>query len=483
MNRRALLETTSFCKQISAFACDFNHTALSSCHFAAVANTLLDTHAVAVAGWFEPAALRLRSYLKVSGALTGKRHSQAGLCRLWGEDEWVFPEAAALANGVAAHVLDFDDVSSAMRGHPSVALWPGLLALAEARDVPGVRLASAFVVGFEVLLKLSRAMAQEHYALGWHSTSTLGTIAGAVACSHLLSHNAQQVEASIGIAIAQCAGSRQNFGSDTKSFQAGHCNAAAVRAALLASEGFTAGEGALDGPGGFVDLYGGHTEEVRRELALLGQGQLELVGSGVEVKKYPMCYAAHRALDGMLDLCAESKLNLEDVLQIRVTSSRGGLTPLIHHRPVTGLEAKFSMEYGVVAALADGGVTLASFTDHAVNRLPVQNMLPRVNVAEEGDSLFPRWTRIDLTLRSGVSLVREIRTLRGSAETPLSDNELIVKADDCYRFGRSEFNGEKTLSAARDLSNTGTSAFVEAAFGSQGAQCAKVNLNAGIVPV
>ena len=260
MNRRALLETTSFCKQISAFACDFNHTALSSCHFAAVANTLLDTHAVAVAGWFEPAALRLRSYLKVSGALTGKRHSQAGLCRLWGEDEWVFPEAAALANGVAAHVLDFDVVSSAMRGHPSVALWPGLLALAEARDVPGVRLASAFVVGFEVLLKLSRAMAQEHYALGWHSTSTLGTIAGAVACSHLLSHNAQQVEASIGIAIAQCAGSRQNFGSDTKSFQAGHCNAAAVRAALLASEGFTAGEGALDGPGGFVDLYGGEKD-------------------------------------------------------------------------------------------------------------------------------------------------------------------------------------------------------------------------------
>src|SRR3984893_15900057 len=75
-------------------------------------------------------------------------------------------EGAALFNGIAAHALDFDDASSPMSGHPSVALLPCLIALAEARDIEGSRVASAYVVGFETCCKLGRALDLTHYSRG-----------------------------------------------------------------------------------------------------------------------------------------------------------------------------------------------------------------------------------------------------------------------------------------------------------------------------
>ena len=45
--------------------------------------------------------------------------------------------SAAIVNGAASHALDFDDVNMVMPGHPSVAIIPGLLALAEQRGAVG----------------------------------------------------------------------------------------------------------------------------------------------------------------------------------------------------------------------------------------------------------------------------------------------------------------------------------------------------------
>ena len=229
--------------RIAAFAAGFDPASLTLADVAGAARSLLDTHAVAIAGWNEPTSLRLRRYL--AGAASAPPGAS-----LWREQGGqADAEQAALANGVAAHVLDYDDVSSPMRGHPSVALWPALVALGEQRGLPGARLASAYAVGFEIIVKLARGMAQPHYAQGWHSTSGLGTLGCAAACSHLLGLDAQATAHALGIAVAQTAGTRQNFGSDTKSFQAGHANMAGLRAALLADTGYRAGAAAWDSRG------------------------------------------------------------------------------------------------------------------------------------------------------------------------------------------------------------------------------------------
>ncbi|MCD0502651.1 MmgE/PrpD family protein [Bordetella petrii] len=402
------------------------------------ARALLDTYAVAVAGRNEPAALRAHRYLHAQGMIcpTDGRPGVSAMpaASLWGRADRANAEAAALYSGIAAHVLDYDDVTSPLRGHPSVVLWPALMALGQVAGLRMDRLLSGYVAGFEVMCKIARVMAVEHYARGWHSTSAIGVLGAAAACAHALRLDAEQAANAIGLAVAQAAGTRANFGSDAKSFQAGHANAAALRSVLLAQAGFTASSEVLDPVLGYSALYG-QGQDLDGAMRDLGQGALELERSGLEVKKYPLCYATHRTLDGLLELRAEAGLTLQNVKRVQVRASPGALAPLIHHRPRTGLQAKFSMEYAVAAALCDGQVRLASFSDQAVMRPEIQAFLAEVDSAEApGDSIFPRWAVLCVDDKSGRRHERRIEGLRGSAELPLSDAELIAKARDCFAW-------------------------------------------------
>ncbi|OZM76870.1 MmgE/PrpD family protein [Pseudonocardia sp. MH-G8] len=393
-----------------------------------VARAVLDTVAVAVAARHDPIVAALTAYAGTPGE---------GCSRIWTGGH-AAPERAALVNGAAAHVLDYDDVTSLMRGHPSVALLPGLLALAEAEDTDGTAVAAAYAVGFEVILKLSRAVGQQHYAAGWHSTTAIGGIGATVAAGHLLGLTETGIADAIGLFLGQCAGTRENFGTQAKSFQVGAACAASVRSALLARAGLDAGHGALDGPAGFTVLYGGGMEGVEAlhaQLDGLGAGAGELRIAGLDVKKYPLCYATHRALDAVLDLRTEADLGAADVTGIDVRTSGAALVPLVHHRPRTGLEAKFSMEYAISAALLDGHMRLAGFTDAAVNRPQAQDLIPRIRATEADTPLTPRWAEVSLDLTDGRVLRQRTEVLRGSAAAPMSLDELTEKATDCFGHG------------------------------------------------
>ncbi|MGB3432876.1 MmgE/PrpD family protein [Achromobacter sp.] len=391
-----------------------------------VGRALIDTAGVAIAGRLEPVSAIALKY----GASTGG----AAEAQVWGRREMLSPEAAAFCNGVAGHVLDYDDVSSPLRGHPSIALLPPLVALAQARGLSGAQLVDAYAVGFEIIVKLARAMAHEHYAKGWHATTTLGTVASGVACARLLNLSERQTVHAIGIAVGQAAGTRGNFGTMAKSFQAGHCAASGLRAALLAELGMDAAIDALDGPQGFMRLYG-QDEPLAPVLAGLGSEPPELASSGIEIKKYPLCYATHRSLDGILDLRREHRLTAQDVESVHIVSNHRGMVPLIHDRPGTGLEAKFSMPYAISAALLDGKINFASFTDQAVQRPEIQDLMPRITRHEDEQPSTVRWNRLLVRLRSGQTLKKEVRQLRGSKELPLSEEALREKWRDCLQHG------------------------------------------------
>jgi 2-methylcitrate dehydratase PrpD len=387
---------------------------------------LLDTVAVALAGHADPASRIALEYV-------GGR-SAPGMADAWGTGVRLPVEDSAFYNGVAGHVLDFDDVTAPLRGHPSIVLLPPLAALAQAEDLPGRALAVAYVAGFEVMVKIAKAMVGDHYARGWHATATVGLLGAVAACAQLLALSREQTRHALGLAVAQAAGTQANFGAMAKSFQAGHTAASAVRAALLARHGYTSGADVLDGPQGFTRLYG-QGEPLADALRTLGQPALEVRASGIEIKKYPLCYATHRALDGMLDLRATHGLALEQVDTVEVLASYRGLTPLTHDRPRTGLQGKFSMQYAMAAALADGHVRLGSFTDAAVLRPAIQAFLPRVTAREVAGPAAPRWNEVRITMRNGAVLNTRVTSLRGSAALPLTDAQLLEKADDCFAFG------------------------------------------------
>src|SRR6201998_1089433 len=271
---------------VAGFAAHFSSSRLREAHVLRVGRALADTMAVAIAAQNEPVVRRACHYIEtLTPPLTdgrGGRHSR--LASLWGRGPQSTVEGAALFNGIAAHALDFDDASSPMSGHPSIALLPCLIALAEARHIEGARVVSAYVVGFEICCKLGRALDLTHYSRGWHMTATIGTIGAAAACGYSLGLDSERITHAIGLALAQTGGTRENFGTDAKSFQAGQANAAAIRAALLAEQGFTASLHSLDGRAGYMTLYSAG-EDITPILQTLGALPLEIDSSGIEVKK------------------------------------------------------------------------------------------------------------------------------------------------------------------------------------------------------
>lgn len=432
-------------RAIGRFVEGFRLEALREAHYAAVGRALVDTVSVAFAGHNESAAAIARSYL-------AGRHGPLE-ASAWGLAHGLPVEEAAFYNGVAGHVLDFDDVSSPMRGHPSIVILPALVALAEAFDKSGAELTAAYTVGFEVIVRLSRPMMSDHYAKGWHSTATVGVLGATAACAKLLGLSREQTSHALGLAVAQSAGTRSNFGTMAKSFQAGHSAACAVRAAMLARLGFDSAPGALDGGYGFMSLYAGG-ESLADSLRQLGSGGLEIVTSGIEIKKYPLCYATHRTIDGVLDLREEHQLTLDQVERVDVTSNFRATVPLIYPAPKTGLEAKFSMQYAVAAALADGYVKLSSFQDENVRRQHIQDFFARITVQEEQGPAFPRWNHIAIHTVDGRCLEKRITALRGGPDLPLTEEQLLDKASDCFSFVGLEspsafFNAAMQLKSAR----------------------------------
>jgi 2-methylcitrate dehydratase PrpD len=442
MNVRAAITAS---ERLASFASAFRLHEQAAQRTKQVARALADTFAVAVAGAKEGTSRRALNYVcQELGAGNARKPSASGSATLWGTVFSTPPEAAALWNGIAAHVLDYDDVTSPMGGHPSVALLPALVALAEARGLHGNELVSAYIVGFEVACKLGRALGPAHYDKGWHTTSSIGTVAAAAACAKLLGLDARGISDATGLAVAQAAGTRENFGTDAKAFQAGQCGAAAVRAALLAEQRFSASTTALDGASGYATLYSA-TDDLAEELSSLGREPLEIDESGIEVKKYPACYVTHRPIDAILDFKREHGLSLEDVRHVSVETSASGLAPLIKHVPTTGAEGKFSLPYVVAAALSDGGVRLSSFTDDAVLRPDIRSFFNNVDAHEASGEMTPRWASVRLTLATGQTLDRRVDVLRGSPRAPLSDAQLTEKLADCLSWGGSRLSATALL--------------------------------------
>jgi len=386
---------------------------------------LLDTLGVALAGSREESARAVAAWLGDQGGRTEAVVLGRAL-RLPAAD-------AALANGTAAHALDFDDVSLPMRGHPSAPLLPAVLALSEASGSSGRDILTAFVLGFEVEAKLGRAIGGPHYALGWHATSTLGTLGAAAACARLLRLDAGRTQMALGIAASLASGLQANFGSMTKPLHAGWAARSGVVAAQLAARGFTAGAEALVGPSGFLRAMSGGAELDLTPFGALGE-PFEIVAPGVGVKLYPCCYATHRAIGAVLDLRAQHGIASANVTEVCVEVNRGGLLPLRVEPPATGLEGKFSLEYCLAAALLDGAVGLSSFIDEAVRR-PQALELTAIVKAAEGDEAaeFPigGYAEVRIVLRDGTDHAMRVDVPRGDPSRPLSWEELAAKFRDC----------------------------------------------------
>ena len=234
-----------------------------------------------------------------------------GKSRLWFGPTQTSASEAALVNGVAAHALDYDDV--ALRGHPSAALVPAILAVGQELGSSGAQMLDAYVAGYEVWANLVGRESDVHHIKGWHPTGIFGSIGASAACAVLRGLDARRSSHALGLGASQSAGIMANFGSMAKPFHAGRAAQAGVMSARLAAAGFTAQPDALEHPQGFLAAVS-PDGNVDRERPAGDMGKSwQIVSERLNVKKYPTCYYTHRALDAVLDLLAESPIAANDV--------------------------------------------------------------------------------------------------------------------------------------------------------------------------
>jgi 2-methylcitrate dehydratase PrpD len=343
-------------------------------------------------------------------------------------------ESAALINGVAAHVLDYDDVS--LDGHPSAVLAPAILAQAEASGSSGGEMLTAYIAGFEVWAELLAREPTPLHRKGWHPSAVLGTVAAAAACAKLRRLDAAGAATAMAIAASMSSGLVANFGTMTKSFQVARAAQSGVIAARLAQAGLTASLDALEHPSGLLAALSPEGKAERDRPFVAGQKQWHIVSEGLNIKRYPICYATHRSIDAALNLIERHDLKPDAIERIRVSAGATQLRMLRNSAPQTGLEAKFSMQFAMASALVARKVGLAELTDGFVRRPDVQAIFPRVALTATEETVdgpaFAPADSVEITTKNGQKHNSgPVEYAKGSHQQPLSRDELFEKFADC----------------------------------------------------
>lgn len=369
---------------------------------------VLDWWGVAVGGVEEPVTRLLRDAMP----------EPEGPASVLGTDRTASPVTAALWNGTASHALDYDDTVLALPGHVTAPLLPGLVAIAETRKTPGRDVLLAFVLGVEVMCRVSRAVAPGHYRAGWHATATLGRLGAAAACARLLGLDAKGVDRAVGLAAAQLAGIHESFGNMGKPFQVGRAAADGLLSALLAARGVT-------GPSGILD-HAGWVRRLSPDWAPArladGLGQ-EWAVNEVFFKRFPCCFATHAALTALLDLAPRPDAAAIEAVDLEVC--RTTLLVADQRQPDTGLGGKFSITYCAASALLRGHVREEQFTAEAVRDPAARALASRVRLFPQAD-LDESRAKAVVRLRDG-SVREQIGDLRRGRDPEQLRRELGMK--------------------------------------------------------
>ena len=339
---------------------------------------LCDTVGVILAGAPEAASNIIRQTIVAESR---------GNCRVLGTGEQASASDAALANGVAAHAHDYDDMCFVSLAHPSCALVPSILAAGELTGASGSAVLDAYIAGFEIECRLGLVMNPRHYhERGWHCTSSIGTLGAAAAAARLLKLDAQSTVHALGIAASLACGLKENIGSMVKPLHAGMAARNGVTAARLARAGFTASEKSIDGPQGYLTAMDSEKPPAALADVTADLGsRWEILDTGITVKLYPSCAATHPPLDALLGLKRRHNLTAEDIAGIDVEVDSMTTRLLIHNRPATALEAKFSMPFCAAAAMVFGHPTLETFDVEKIRDPRIQKLLPLVTLRANRD--------------------------------------------------------------------------------------------------
>ena len=412
--------------------------------------SILDGFGLALAGSVSEMGPLMQKYVQAQGLSGGK-------ASIIGTSIKAPARFAALANGVWIHADDYDDTQLSVAPdrvyglltHPTVPVLPAAFALAETAGYTGKEIALAYHVGVEVECKIAEAISPRHYNEGFHTTGTHGSFGSVAACAKLLGLDATRTAQALGIAAAQGGGLRDNFGSMTKPYHAGHAAETGVVSAELAALGWTASERILEAPSGWFHAAGGSydLDAIQNRLG----NPWTFANPGISIKPFPSGSLTHPAMGEMMRLIREHNVQAANVEKVDIGGNSGMMNALIHHKPMDALQAKFSMEFCMAILLLERKGGLTEFLDPVVRRPDVQQMISRVNFYVDAESeragLNKMTSIVRIHLKNGTALSGRAEFAKGHPGNPMSYEEEADKFRGCAEFAK--WPSAKTEAAIR----------------------------------
>ncbi len=389
-----------------------------------VRNSIVDVFGCILGGARMPVAVASAKTMRSLGAGHGS-------ARVFGTAHGAPAHTAAMLNAISGHALEFDDWEIPGNTHPSVVLFPSLLAVMEG-DTSGMDLLTAYVVGFEVIARLGEALNFEHYDAGWHSTATLGSIGAAAAVARLHGLSPVQTSHALSIAVSRASGLTCQFGADTKALQAGFAAENGVVGAALAAQGATGRLEALEHPRGIAALMAGvPPERIATALERLGN-PLAVEEYGILIKPWPSCGYTHRIMCCARDL-AGMQVDTESIhaIDLHLPDFHAAILPFRH--PGNRREALFSLPFVAAMGLSHADLVLDDLDRERWREPDIARLIECTNIhpfrpsrpALNYDPLEP--DRMRVTLLGGRQLEAVCALPLGTPEFPMTDEAVVEK--------------------------------------------------------
>lgn len=333
--------------------------------------------------------------------------------------------SAALINGVAGHSIELDDIHEEAVIHPAAAVIPAALSIAERQGANGKQLLTAIVVGYEVAIRVGKAVMPTHYRF-WHTTGTCGTFGATAAAGNLLGLDKLAMRHALGIAGTQASGLVETFGTMCKPLNAGKASMNGVLSALLAQKGFTGPTQILESEKGFCKAT---SESV--DLNKIVDGlceQFEIVNR--VTKRHASCGHTHGAIDAALQILNTYKIKTHLIDKVLVETYPIAVDIVgRNYAPMTASEAKFSLPYCVAIALVEGRVGLSEFSDEKLHDSAIKDLMNKVSVVATDELKDKTLGAAKLTIftKDGEKLEANVLTPKGYPNNPLSEEEIKEK--------------------------------------------------------
>jgi len=441
---------TTSSRQLAEVYASTRFSSLPSAAIEDARRAVLDWLGSTLAGSLEPPARSTHSVVLKLGASSdatvfrSERSSAAG---------------AALANGVACHVLELDDVHKGSTIHAAAPVISAALAVAEREHVDGAAFLLAVVLGYDAAFRIGEAVNPSHYRF-WHPTGTAATFGAAIAACSLMNASAGEMQNALGTAGTQAAGLWE-FNADgtmSKHLHPGKAAMNGVLAADLAKTGFTGASRILEGERGFVRAMSSSNDLSPITNAL---GRTWKVSENC-YKVWSCCGHTHSAVDVAVEMHTKvgGANGLDDIASIEIETYGPGYEIVKEPNPSTTYEAKFSLAYCVAAALKYGNASLGVFSpehfgNDGVSDPQIASLLQRtkISVADDLTARYPSaWpTRIRLTRRDGKEIRGSSNYPVGNPENPVTTAQLEQKLTTLVAPRFSDAVARRAIDAVRSL--------------------------------